>query len=113
MSCRYVPSPFAMLLATLDPRLAIRARLKHEFQLKLNDPQHPQIIEDPAMTHWVYARMNIYPNFHPTPKNSLLGAFWGIGPVLFWWSIFKTERDYRERLMKEGKYEWSPFQICS
>uniref|UniRef100_A0A8D0L3P5 NADH dehydrogenase [ubiquinone] 1 beta subcomplex subunit 4 n=1 Tax=Sphenodon punctatus TaxID=8508 RepID=A0A8D0L3P5_SPHPU len=69
--------------------------------------------EDPAMTRWVYARTNIYPNFRPTPKNSLLGAVWGIGPVLFWWYVFKTERDYREKLLKEGKYERSPFQICT
>uniref|UniRef100_A0A8D0HM79 NADH dehydrogenase [ubiquinone] 1 beta subcomplex subunit 4 n=1 Tax=Sphenodon punctatus TaxID=8508 RepID=A0A8D0HM79_SPHPU len=56
---KYVPSPYATLPATLDPaeydqsaekrraseeRLAIRARLKREFQLKLNDPRRSTII---------------------------------------------------------------------
>lgn len=45
------------------------------------------------MIRWTYARSaNIYPNFRPTPKTSLLGALFGIGPLFFWYYVFKTDR---------------------
>ncbi|XP_034644408.1 NADH dehydrogenase [ubiquinone] 1 beta subcomplex subunit 4 isoform X1 [Trachemys scripta elegans] len=90
----YRPAPLASLPRELDPneyneppekrqaqaeRLALRARLKRQYQTQLNDPHHTQLIEDPAMNRWTYARTyNIYPNFRPTPKTSLLGALSGI-----------------------------------
>lgn len=49
--------------------------------------------EDPALIRWTYARStNIYPNFRPTPKNSLLGALAAFGPLIFWYYVFKTDR---------------------
>ncbi|XP_053421574.1 NADH dehydrogenase [ubiquinone] 1 beta subcomplex subunit 4 [Nycticebus coucang] len=118
---KYVPSPLATLPQTLDPaeynispetrkaqaeRLAIRARLKREYLLQYNDPNRRGHIEDPALIRWTYARSaNIYPNFRPTPKNSLLGAVVGIGPLIFWYYVFKTDRDRKEKLIQEGKYD--------
>nr|XP_060619367.1 NADH dehydrogenase [ubiquinone] 1 beta subcomplex subunit 4 [Anolis sagrei ordinatus] len=123
---KYRPAPLASLPPQLDPaeydaspekrranaeRLALRARLKHDYLLKLNDPRRTQLIDDPAMTRWVYARsQNVYPNFRVTPKTSLFGALFGLGPIFFWWYVIKAERDYREKLIQEGKYE-RPFHI--
>ncbi|XP_075761403.1 NADH dehydrogenase [ubiquinone] 1 beta subcomplex subunit 4 [Pelodiscus sinensis] len=124
----YRPAPLASLPPQLDPaeyseslekrqaeaeRLAIRARLKRRFQLQLHDPRCTGMIEDPAMHRWTYAKSyNIYPNFRPTPKNSLLGALFGLGPLIFWGYVFKTERDHKEKLIREGKYK-RPFALSS
>ncbi|XP_060226353.1 NADH dehydrogenase [ubiquinone] 1 beta subcomplex subunit 4 [Meriones unguiculatus] len=118
---KYKPAPLATLPSTLDPaeydvsletrrlqveRLSLRARLKREYLLQLNDPNRQTLIEDPALHRWTYARSaNIYPNFRPTPKNSLLGALAGFGPLLFWYFIFKTDRDRKEKLIQEGKVD--------
>uniref|UniRef100_A0A8C5NUA1 NADH dehydrogenase [ubiquinone] 1 beta subcomplex subunit 4 n=1 Tax=Jaculus jaculus TaxID=51337 RepID=A0A8C5NUA1_JACJA len=118
---KYEPAPLATLPSTLDPaeyditpgkrraqaeRLAIRARLKREYLLQLNDPGRRGQIEDPAVTRWTYARTaNVYPNFRPTPKNSLLGALWGFGPLIFWYYVFKTDRERNEKLIREGKLD--------
>ncbi|XP_073750220.1 NADH dehydrogenase [ubiquinone] 1 beta subcomplex subunit 4 isoform X1 [Callorhinus ursinus] len=106
---KYEPSRLATLPSTLDPaeynvspearkaqaeRLAIRSRLKREYLLQYNDPSRQGLIEDPALIRWTYARSaNIYPNFRPTPKTSLLGALFGIGPLFFWFYVFKTDRE--------------------
>uniref|UniRef100_A0A8D2D1H1 NADH dehydrogenase [ubiquinone] 1 beta subcomplex subunit 4 n=1 Tax=Sciurus vulgaris TaxID=55149 RepID=A0A8D2D1H1_SCIVU len=118
---KYKPSRLATLPPTLDPaeydispdtrkaqaeRLAIRSRLKREYLLQYNDPNRRGLIEDPALIRWTYARSaNIYPNFRPTPKNSLLGALVGIGPLIFWYYVFKTDRDRKEKLIQEGKLD--------
>ncbi|XP_062958182.1 NADH dehydrogenase [ubiquinone] 1 beta subcomplex subunit 4 [Cynocephalus volans] len=118
---KYVPSSLASRPSTLDPaeydispearqaqaeRLAIRSRLKREYLLKYNDPNRRGLIEDPALIRWTYARSaNIYPNFRPSPKTSLLGALWGIGPLLFWYFVLKTNRDKKEKLIQEGKLD--------
>ncbi|XP_057271973.1 NADH dehydrogenase [ubiquinone] 1 beta subcomplex subunit 4 [Pezoporus wallicus] len=123
---RYRPNRFVSLPAELDrntfdvspesrraeaERLAIRARLKRQYQLQLNNPNRPPVIENPALTRWVYARThNVYPTFRPTPKTSFLGLVFGLGPLLFWAAVFKFERDHREKLIKEGKYE-RPFSL--
>uniref|UniRef100_UPI00025DDFEF NADH dehydrogenase [ubiquinone] 1 beta subcomplex subunit 4-like n=1 Tax=Ictidomys tridecemlineatus TaxID=43179 RepID=UPI00025DDFEF len=87
-------------------RLAIRARLKLEYLLQYNDPNHQGLIEDPALICWTYERSaNIYPNFRPTPKNSLLGALFGIGALFFWYYVFKTDRDRKEKLIQVGKLD--------
>ncbi|XP_027586167.1 NADH dehydrogenase [ubiquinone] 1 beta subcomplex subunit 4 [Pipra filicauda] len=122
----YRPNAYVSLPAELDPdtydaspekrraeaeRLAIRARLKRQYQLQLNNPNPPAVIEDPAMIRWVYARThNVYPNFRPTPKTSFLGAVCAIGPILFWIAVFKLDRDHKEKLIKEGKFE-RPFSV--
>ncbi|NWX52310.1 NDUB4 dehydrogenase, partial [Steatornis caripensis] len=92
-------------------RLAIRARLKRQYQLQLHNPNPPAVIEDPAMIRWVYARtQNVYPTFRPTPKTSFLGAVFAIGPILFWAAVFKADRDRKEHLIQEGKYK-RPFSV--
>lgn len=122
----YRPNRYVSLPAELDPatydtslekrraeaeRLAIRARLKRQYLLQLNNPKPPAVIEDPALLRWDYARThNVYPTFRPTPKTSFLGAVFAIGPILFWIAAFKTERDYKEKLIREGKYE-RPFSV--
>ncbi|XP_001370880.1 NADH dehydrogenase [ubiquinone] 1 beta subcomplex subunit 4 [Monodelphis domestica] len=124
----YVPSRLATLPPTLDPaeydlspevrraqveRLAIRSRLKRQYLLQYDNPHRRGIIEDPALLRWTYARTaNIYPNFRPTPKTSLLGALFGIGPLVFWYYVFKTDRDKKEKLIQEGKLE-RPLSIVS
>ncbi|XP_062984536.1 NADH dehydrogenase [ubiquinone] 1 beta subcomplex subunit 4 [Elgaria multicarinata webbii] len=125
---RYRPAPLASLPPQLDPaqysaspekrradaeRVAIRARLKHHYLLQLNDPRRTELIDDPALTRWTYAKShNVYPNFRATPKTSLMGALLGIGPIVFWWYVIKKERDYKEKLIQEGKYE-RPFHLSS
>lgn len=105
---KYKASHLASLPTTLDPaeydissetrkaqaeRLAIRSRLKREYQLQHYDPSCRGVIEDPALVRWTYARSaNIYPNFRPNTKTSLLGALFGIGPLVFWYYVFKTDR---------------------
>ncbi|XP_061466084.1 NADH dehydrogenase [ubiquinone] 1 beta subcomplex subunit 4 [Rhineura floridana] len=122
----YRPAPLASMPPQLDPaeydtslekrraeaeRLAIRARLKRQYLLQLNDPRRTQIIEDIGVNRWNYARMNLVAsNFRFTPKTSLLSAVFGVGPVLFWWYVFKTDRDHKEKLRQEGKYE-QPFHL--
>ncbi|NXV18197.1 NADH dehydrogenase [ubiquinone] 1 beta subcomplex subunit 4 [Rissa tridactyla] len=122
----YRPNRFVSLPAELDPetydlspekrraeaeRLAIRARLKRQYQLQLNNPNPPAIIEDPALIRWAYARsQNVYPTFRPTPKTSFLGAVFAIGPILFWAAVFKADRDRKEKLIQEGKYK-RPFSV--
>ncbi|XP_051047630.1 NADH dehydrogenase [ubiquinone] 1 beta subcomplex subunit 4-like [Phodopus roborovskii] len=102
---RYKPAPLATLPSTLE-RLSIRARLKREYLLQYNDPKRQTLIEDPALIRWAYARStNIYPNFRPTPKNSLLGAVVASGPLIFWYYVFKTEGDRKEKLIQEGKLD--------
>uniref|UniRef100_A0A8B9WRV8 NADH dehydrogenase [ubiquinone] 1 beta subcomplex subunit 4 n=1 Tax=Bos mutus grunniens TaxID=30521 RepID=A0A8B9WRV8_BOSMU len=113
---KYKASRLASLPTTLDPaeydissetrkaqakRLAIRSRLKREYQLHCRG-----VIEDPALVRWTYARSaNIYPNFRPNTKISLLGALFGIGPLIFWCYVFKTDRDRKEKLIQEGKLD--------
>ncbi|XP_036280214.1 NADH dehydrogenase [ubiquinone] 1 beta subcomplex subunit 4-like [Pipistrellus kuhlii] len=117
---KYKPSRLATLPPTLDPaeydvspetrkaqaeRLAIRSRLKREHLLQYNPKRHG-LTEDPALARWTYARTaNVYPNFRPTPKNSLLGAVVGVGPLFFWYYVFKTDRDRKEKLIQEGKLD--------
>ncbi|XP_048202671.1 NADH dehydrogenase [ubiquinone] 1 beta subcomplex subunit 4 [Perognathus longimembris pacificus] len=118
---KYKPSRLATLPSTLDPaeydispetrqaqaeRLAIRARLKQQYLLQYNDPSRRGHIEDPALIRWTYARStNIYPNFRPTLKNSLLGALVGIGPLVFWYYVLKYDRDRKEKLIQEGQLD--------
>ncbi|XP_004480824.1 NADH dehydrogenase [ubiquinone] 1 beta subcomplex subunit 4 [Dasypus novemcinctus] len=120
-SPEYKSSRLATLPTTLNPaeydifpetrraeaeRLAIRSRLKREYLLQYNDPSRRGLIEDPALLRWTYARSaNIYPNFRPTPKSSFLGAVFGIGPLFFWYYIIKTDRDRKEKLIQEGKFD--------
>ncbi|NXU48270.1 NDUB4 dehydrogenase, partial [Turnix velox] len=122
----YRPNRYVSLPAELDPetydsspekrraeaeRLAIRARLKRQYQLQLNNPKPPAIIEDPALLRWAYARThNVYPTFRPTPKTSFLGAVVALGPLLFWAALFKFDRDRKEKLIQEGKYK-RPFSV--
>ncbi|XP_034781270.2 NADH dehydrogenase [ubiquinone] 1 beta subcomplex subunit 4-like [Acipenser ruthenus] len=125
----YQDAPLASRPKTLDPaeyfavfpakrkaekeRAAIRGQLKRQFQLQLNNPRRVTTIKYPSLTRWTYACVsNVYPTFRPTPKNSLLGAVCGIAPLLFWYFVFKTDRDRKEKLIQEGTTE-RPFQLSS
>ncbi|XP_067896923.1 NADH dehydrogenase [ubiquinone] 1 beta subcomplex subunit 4 [Heterodontus francisci] len=125
----YREAPLASRPGTLDPReyleqspeerraqeerLAIRARLKLQYLNQLNNPKRTELIEDPALTRWVYARNlnHIYPNFRPSPKTSLMGFVCGVVPLFFWYYVFKTDRDRNEKLIKEGMER--PFSLSS
>merc|ERR1712071_159659 len=119
----YRESPFASRPKTLDPaeyfnlspehrraeeeRAALRANLKRQYQLQLNNPLRKELIEDPALTRWVFARTNVYPNFRPTSKTSLLGALFGVVPLFVLYAVLKTDRDKREEKIKAGTYDRS------
>ncbi|XP_061614557.1 NADH dehydrogenase [ubiquinone] 1 beta subcomplex subunit 4 [Phyllopteryx taeniolatus] len=117
----YREAPLATRPKTLDPneyfnvspeyrraeeaRAALRANLKRQYQLQLNNPHRKELIEDPALTRWVYARGNPYTHFRPTNKTSLLGAMFGVFPLFFFYYVFKTDRDRREQRIKDGTLE--------
>ncbi|KAL2085876.1 hypothetical protein ACEWY4_019196 [Coilia grayii] len=114
----YREAPLATRPKTLDPaeyfnlsqdyrrveqdRAAVRAKLKRQYQVQLNNPLRKELIEDPALTRWVYARSHIYPHFRPTAKTSLIGTLVTVVPLLFWFGVFKTDRDQREERIKAG-----------
>ncbi|XP_051543022.1 NADH dehydrogenase [ubiquinone] 1 beta subcomplex subunit 4-like isoform X3 [Myxocyprinus asiaticus] len=78
---------------TEEERAALRSRLKRHYLVQLNNPHRKELIEDPALTRWTYARTsNIYPNFRPTPKTSLLGGLFGVVPLFVLYFVFKTDR---------------------
>ncbi|XP_020645140.2 NADH dehydrogenase [ubiquinone] 1 beta subcomplex subunit 4 [Pogona vitticeps] len=117
----YRPAPLASLPETLDmnyyqwtperklleaKRLAIRARLKREYLLKLNDPNRIAMIQDPAVVRWNNAR--IYgPTQHSSakPKASLMGVIFALGPFVLSYYAIKTSRERKENLIREGKYD--------
>ncbi|KAM4889219.1 NADH dehydrogenase [ubiquinone] 1 beta subcomplex subunit 4 [Thomomys bottae] len=125
---KYKPAPLATLPSTLDPaeydisaetrraqaeRLALRSQLKLQYLLQYNDPKRRVLIEDPALIRWTNARTaNIYPNFRPTLRNSLTGALFGIGPLVFLYYVLTYERDRKEKLIREGKLDRT-FNISS
>ncbi|XP_051543020.1 NADH dehydrogenase [ubiquinone] 1 beta subcomplex subunit 4-like isoform X2 [Myxocyprinus asiaticus] len=98
---------------TEEERAALRSRLKRHYLVQLNNPHRKELIEDPALTRWTYARTsNIYPNFRPTPKTSLLGGLFGVVPLFVLYFVFKTDRDKREDKIKAGNYE-RPYKLSS
>ncbi|NXV01600.1 NDUB4 dehydrogenase, partial [Cettia cetti] len=123
----YGPNSFVSLPAELDPntydtspekrraeveRLAIRSRLKRQYLLQLNNPNPPAIIENPALIRWAYAKsQNVYPTFRPTPKTSVLGAVYALGPLIFWIFVLKADRDRKEKRIQEGKYKRPSFSV--
>ncbi|KAG9472216.1 NADH dehydrogenase [ubiquinone] 1 beta subcomplex subunit 4 [Eleutherodactylus coqui] len=123
----YKESPLASRPPELDParyfqqspeqlrlqekRESLRARLKNEYMLKLNDPHRIGLVHDPAVTRWMMARnVNVYNNFRVTPRNLLLGLLCTAGPFLFFYKIIMTDRENKEKLIREGKYD-QPFNI--
>ncbi|XP_049605195.1 NADH dehydrogenase [ubiquinone] 1 beta subcomplex subunit 4 [Syngnathus scovelli] len=114
----YREAPLATRPKTLDPneyfnlspeyrraeeaRAKLRANLKRQYQMQLNNPHRKELIEDPALTRWVFARANPYEHFKPTFKTSLLGTMFGLFPLVFLCYVFKTDRDNREKKIKDG-----------
>ncbi|KAM9332033.1 NADH dehydrogenase [ubiquinone] 1 beta subcomplex subunit 4 [Pholidichthys leucotaenia] len=114
----YQEAPLASRPQTLDPneyfnlssdkrraeeeRAALRANLKRQYQMQLNNPHRKELIEDPALTRWVYARSNPYPHFRVTTKTSLFGAAFGLFPLFAIYYILKTDRDRKEEQIKAG-----------
>ncbi|XP_060949860.1 NADH dehydrogenase [ubiquinone] 1 beta subcomplex subunit 4 [Limanda limanda] len=117
----YREAPLATRPRTLDPneyfnvspeqrrseqqRAVLRADLKRQYQTQLNSPHRKALIEDPALTRWVYARANPYLHFKPTYKTSLMGAMFGVVPLFVLYFVFKTDRDKKERMIKDGTLE--------
>ncbi|KAM3860639.1 NADH dehydrogenase [ubiquinone] 1 beta subcomplex subunit 4 [Diretmus argenteus] len=114
----YREAPLATRPKTLDPneyfnlsleerrveesRAALRANLKRQYQMQLNNPHRKELIEDPALTRWVYARTNTYPHFRATSKTSLFGVLFGVAPLFILYYAFKTDRDGKEARIKDG-----------
>ncbi|XP_028289003.1 NADH dehydrogenase [ubiquinone] 1 beta subcomplex subunit 4 [Parambassis ranga] len=117
----YREAPLATRPKTLDPneyfnlspdqrrteeaRAAIRADLKRQYQTQLNNPHRNELIEDPALNRWVFARANPYSYFKPTFKTSLLGAMFGVVPLFVLYFVFKTDRDRKEQQINAGTLE--------
>ncbi|XP_029385106.1 NADH dehydrogenase [ubiquinone] 1 beta subcomplex subunit 4-like [Echeneis naucrates] len=117
----YREAPLATRPKTLDPneyfnvspdhrraeqeRAAMRANLKRQYQTQLNNPHRKELIEDPALTRWVYARANPYLYFKASYKTSLLGMMFGVVPLISLYYIFKTDRDRKEEQIKAGTLE--------
>uniref|UniRef100_A0A8C5G8T5 NADH dehydrogenase [ubiquinone] 1 beta subcomplex subunit 4 n=1 Tax=Gouania willdenowi TaxID=441366 RepID=A0A8C5G8T5_GOUWI len=93
----YREAPLAARPKTLDPneyfnlspeyrrseedRAALRANLKRQYQMQLNNPHRKELIVDPALNRWVYARTNPYPHSdHRHPPSVCL------------YYVFKTDR---------------------
>ncbi|KAM8822697.1 NADH dehydrogenase [ubiquinone] 1 beta subcomplex subunit 4 [Spinachia spinachia] len=114
----YREAPLSSLPKTLDPneyfqvtpetrrseedRAALRANLKRQYQVQLNNPHRKALIHDPALIRWEFARANPYTTFRPTMKTSLMGALFGIVPIVGFYFIFKTDRDKKEAQYKAG-----------
>uniref|UniRef100_UPI0025AE8969 NADH dehydrogenase [ubiquinone] 1 beta subcomplex subunit 4 n=1 Tax=Doryrhamphus excisus TaxID=161450 RepID=UPI0025AE8969 len=117
----YREAPLATRPKTLDPkeyfnvspeyrraeeeRAALRANLKRQYQTQLNNPHRKELIDDPALTRWVYARVNPYNHFRPTAKTSLMGTMFGIVPLFVLYFVFKTDRDRKEQRIQDGTLE--------
>ncbi|KAG7275058.1 hypothetical protein CRUP_001778 [Coryphaenoides rupestris] len=86
----------------MEERAALRANLKRQYQLQLNNPHRQELIEDPALTRWVHARANPLNHFRTTPKTSLMGAIFGVGPLILFYFLFKTDRERKEAKIKAG-----------
>ncbi|KAK7118413.1 hypothetical protein R3I94_022048 [Phoxinus phoxinus] len=125
----YKEAPLATRPKTLDPaeyfnlspeyrrseeaRAALRSQLKRQYLLQLNNPHRQELIDDPALTRWIHARgKNVYPNFRPTAKTSLIGGLFGVLPLFVLYFVFKTDRDKREAKIKAGTYE-RPYKVSS
>ncbi|NP_001134640.1 NADH dehydrogenase [ubiquinone] 1 beta subcomplex subunit 4 [Salmo salar] len=117
----YREAPLATRPKTLDPaeyfnlsldqrraeeeRAVLRAQLKRQYQMQLNNPHRKELIEDPALTRWVYARTNPYNHFRATKKTSLLGGLFGVVPLFVLYYVLKTDRDKKEEQIKAGTYD--------
>ncbi|KAK1806566.1 hypothetical protein P4O66_005075 [Electrophorus voltai] len=94
-----------------EERAALRSRLKRQYQMQFNNPHRKGIIEDPAITRWTYARMsNVYPNFRPTAKTSLIGSLFGVAPLFIIYFLVKSDRDAKEQKIKDGTYK-RPYKL--
>ncbi|KAL1006637.1 hypothetical protein UPYG_G00074760 [Umbra pygmaea] len=85
-----------------DEKAVLRAQLKRQYQMQLNDPHRKELIEDPALTRWVYARANPYNHFRATKKTSLLGGLFGVVPLFVLYYVLKTDRDKKEARIQAG-----------
>ncbi|XP_062335772.1 NADH dehydrogenase [ubiquinone] 1 beta subcomplex subunit 4 [Osmerus eperlanus] len=94
-----------------EQRATLRAQLKRQYQTQLNNPHRKELIEDPALNRWVYARANPYNYFKPTKKTSLLGALFGVAPLFILYYVFKTDRDNKEAAIKAGTHNQSTFSL--
>ncbi|XP_077335726.1 NADH dehydrogenase [ubiquinone] 1 beta subcomplex subunit 4 [Lithobates pipiens] len=91
-----------------EERVTIRAKLKREYQLQLNDPKRKGLVPDPAVDRWMFARSdNIYPNSRLTPS-VLLRALGMGGPMLLMYFAIKWDRERKLREIREGKHD-DPF----
>uniref|UniRef100_UPI001ED828AC NADH dehydrogenase [ubiquinone] 1 beta subcomplex subunit 4 n=1 Tax=Scatophagus argus TaxID=75038 RepID=UPI001ED828AC len=114
----YREAPLATRPKTLDPneyfnlspehrrceeeRAALRANLKRQYQMQLNNPHRQELIEDPALVRWVHARANPHLYFRPTFKTSLLGTLFGAVPLIVLFFGFKVDRNRKEEKIKAG-----------
>ncbi|KAF7691607.1 NADH dehydrogenase [ubiquinone] 1 beta subcomplex subunit 4 [Silurus meridionalis] len=122
----YKEAPLATRPKTLDPaeyfnvspeyrrseqgRATLRSQLKRQYQIQLNNPLRKELIEDPALTRWTYARAEMYNHFRPTPKSSLITGLIGVAPLIILCYVLKADRDKREQKIKDGTYK-RPYRL--
>ncbi|XP_071818820.1 NADH dehydrogenase [ubiquinone] 1 beta subcomplex subunit 4-like [Apostichopus japonicus] len=82
-------------------RIAIRNRVKLQYQRMINDPRRPNTGIDPAIERWNFARQNAYSYFKATPKTTVVGLIMGIGlPACLVFAIVKSKTKENERIDK-------------
>ncbi|XP_073473611.1 NADH dehydrogenase [ubiquinone] 1 beta subcomplex subunit 4 [Aquarana catesbeiana] len=92
-----------------EERAAIRARLKREYQLQLNNPRRKGLVQDPAVERWMFSRnYNILPNSRLSPSVLLRGLVFMGGPMLLMYIFIGRDRARKEREIREGKND-NPF----
>ncbi|XP_078740191.1 NADH dehydrogenase [ubiquinone] 1 beta subcomplex subunit 4 [Lampetra fluviatilis] len=87
-------------------REALRARSKRIYLGQLNDPHRVGLIDDPAMVRWQYARThNVYPNFRPTAKTSILGLLMTVVPIVGLTVFFYRDRKKTIAAIESGSVD--------
>lgn len=79
-------------------RIALRDKVKRQYQRMVNDPRRPNVAIDPAIDRWNFVRQNAYQYFKATPKTSLSGFVMGIlvpGAIIYGIVKNKMETDRR------------------
>ncbi|XP_041463357.1 NADH dehydrogenase [ubiquinone] 1 beta subcomplex subunit 4-like isoform X1 [Lytechinus pictus] len=86
-------------------RSQIRARIRNDYQRKINNPAFKESLIDPAYFRWNYARHNSYNYFKATKLTSIAGAIMGVAIPVGLIYFFYRHRKYTEEMYESGKWK--------
>ncbi|XP_040195135.1 NADH dehydrogenase [ubiquinone] 1 beta subcomplex subunit 4 [Rana temporaria] len=87
-----------------EERTAIRAGLKRQYQLQLNDPRRKGLVQDPAVDRWMFSRnYNILPNARLSASVWLRTIVYVGGPLLLMYTLISKDRALKQKEYREGK----------